>query len=133
MITKIGLQERLLIVRKSTRLSQADFGASLGLSDRAYKNYELGIRKLPLDVLLDIAQKYETSIEWLITGEGSRSPPTTGEAVEAAVIAVREHFLATGKTPSLEKEAVIIRYVFEQILHEGGLNPERLAAYFRTV
>lgn len=127
------MQERLLAVRKSTGLSQADFGAALGLSDRAYKNYELGIRKLPLDVLIDIAHKYDTSIEWLVTGEGARSAPAIGEALEAAVIAVREHFQAVGKTPTPEKEAVIVRYVFEQMLREGGLDPERLIAYFRTV
>lgn len=127
------MQERLLMVRKSTGLSQADFGSELGLSDRAYKNYELGIRKLPLDVLIDIAQKFDTSIEWLVTGEGARSAPAVGEAVEAAVIAVREHFLEVGKTPSPEKEAVIVRYLFEEILREGGLNPDRVIAYFRTV
>ena len=133
METKGGLQERLEIVRKSTGLSQAAFGEQLNLSDRAYKNYELGIRELPLRVAIDIAEKFKVNVNWLITGEGARSTPTIGQALEDAVVAVREHFETTGKKPPIDKEAAIIRFVFEEILREGGLNPERANSYLRTI
>lgn len=130
---KSGIQERLEMVRRSTKLSQAAFGERLGLSDRAYKNYELGIRDLPLRVALDISEKFEVDVGWLLTGDGARDTPTTGEAVEAAVIAVREHFLATSKEVAPEKEGAIVRYIFEEILRRDGLNSERIGAYLRTI
>ena len=130
--TKMEMQERLEAVRKSTGLSQAAFGEQLGLSDRAYKNYELGIRDLPLRVALDISKQFTVNLNWLLTGEGARSTPAIGEAVEAAVQVVREHMITTGKAPSPDKEAAITRYVFDEILREGGVNFERLGAYLRT-
>lgn len=133
MAMKSGIQERLEMVRRSTGLSQAAFGERLGLSDRAYKNYELGIRDLPLRVALDISEKFEVNVGWLVTGDGARDAVTIGEAVEAAVIAVREHFIATGKKPTPEKEAAIVRYIFEEILRRDGLNSERIGAYLRTI
>lgn len=128
-----NLQERLSSIRKATKLSQAAFGAELGLSDRAYKNYELGIRELPLAVALSISDKFDVNIAWLLTGDSAPSPAEAGDAVEAAVTAVREHFLLEGFTPSPEHEATVVRYIFDEILREGGLNRSRLDAYFRTL
>ena len=133
MDTKNEMQARLEAVRKSTGLSQAAFGERLGLSDRAYKNYELGIRDLPLRIALSLAQTFDVNLAWLLTGEGAQSTPSIGEALEASVIVVREHMAATGKSPPPDKEAAIVRYVFEEILREGGLNPDRVSAYLRTL
>jgi len=128
-----SLQERLSAIRKATGLSQAAFGAEFGLSDRAYKNYELGIRELPLAVALGIADKYDVNIAWLLTGEGARTGPEMRDALKAAVIAVREHFIEEGQTPSPDYESDVVQYVFDEILREGGLNPTRMDAYFKTL
>ena len=128
-----SLQERLSSIRKATGMSQAAFGAELGLSDRAYKNYELGIRDPPLAVALGISEKYDANIAWLLTGDGARSGLEIRDALKAAVIAVREHFIAEGETPSPDYESDVVQYVFDEILREGGLNPSRMDAYFRTL
>lgn len=128
-----NLQERLSLIRKSTGMSQAAFGAEFGLSDRAYKNYELGIRELPLSVALDISEKHNVNIAWLLTGDGARSSLEVRDALKAAVIAVREHFITEGETPSPDYESDVVQYVFDEILREGGLNPSRLGAYFKTL
>ena len=133
MASKRALQQRLEAVRRSTGLSQAAFGERLGLADRTYKNYELGIRDIPLRVAMDISEVFDTNLTWLLTGEGARSTPTIGEGLEAAVVAVRRHMLDAGKTPDPEKEAAIIRYVFEEILRDGGLDEGRVTAFLRTV
>jgi transcriptional regulator with XRE-family HTH domain len=114
-------------------MSQAAFGAELGLSDRAYKNYELGIRDLPLAVALGISEKYDANIAWLLTGDGARSGLKIRDALKAAVIAVREHFIAEGETPSPDYESDVVQYVFDEILREGGLNSSRIDAYFKTL
>lgn len=127
------LQERLSSIRKETGLSQAAFGAEFGLSDRAYKNYELGIRELPLAVALGISEKCDVNIAWLLTGEGAQSTPAVRDAVKAAVIAVREHFISEGETPNPDYESDVVQYVFDELLREGGLNPARMDAYFKTL
>ena len=128
-----SLQERSLSIRKSAGLSQAAFGAEFALSDRAYKNYELGIRELPLSVALAISEKYDVNIAWLLTGDGARSGLEVRNAVKAAVVAVREHFIAEGETPSPDYESDVVQYVFDEILREGGLNPSRMGPYFNTL
>lgn len=128
-----NLQERLSSIRKATKLSQAAFGAELGLSDRAYKNYELGIRELPLATALSISEKFEVNIAWLLTGDGAPSAPEERDAIKAAVIAVREYFIAEGETPSPDYESDVVQYVYDEILREGGLNRPRLDAYFKTL
>jgi len=114
-------------------MSQAVFGADLGLSDRAYKNYELGIRDLPLAVALAISEKYGVNIAWLLTGDGAKSGLEVRDALKAAVVAVREHFIAENETPSPDYESNVVQYVFDEILREGGLNSPRMDAYFKTL
>lgn len=127
------IQQRLLAVRKELGLTQPELGKVLGLSERAYKNYELGIRELPLAVALKLSENFKISIAWLLVGDGAPTTPSTGEALEAAVIAAREHFIETNKSPTPQQEAAIIRYIYEEIIREGKLNIDRVSAYLRTL
>lgn len=62
--------ERLKVLRKSTKKTQAEFGEAIGLSRDAVSNLEQGRVALPIVTAKAIAAEYNTSVEWLIHGTG---------------------------------------------------------------
>lgn len=59
------LAMRLKEVRETLKMSQSDFSESIGLKQQTYSAYEKGINKPPIDILINIAEKYNVSIDWL--------------------------------------------------------------------
>ena len=127
------ISSRLTTVRKRTGLSQAAFGEKLGISDRAYKNYELEIRDLPSSVAKTINAEFGINIHWLFTGEGFIDAMTQGEIIETAVIETRAFFIEQGITVDPEKEAKVIRYLIEQIQENGSISEELKLNFFKAV
>lgn len=56
--------ERLKMARQAARLTQADFGASVGLSQRAISNYEQAIREPTLATIVRFSKKLKRPINW---------------------------------------------------------------------
>lgn len=73
----LAFGERLARVRLAQGLNQADFAESLGLSMRAYCNYERGEREAPLAVLRAMHAVYDVDPLWLIGGY--EELPVTGK------------------------------------------------------
>jgi len=126
------LSERLLVVRKRTGLSQADFGKKLGISDRAYKNYELEIRKLPLEIAKLICIKFDVDIRWLLLGQGFIDSQTLGDVVETAVIETRAFFMGKTMQPTPKQEGKIIRFLVQQIEEHGTMSKDAQKNFFET-
>ena len=61
---------RLLSIRKEHECSQSTFGEQLGISLRAYQNYERGERPIPKRVVASLQEKYGINPVWLLTGDG---------------------------------------------------------------
>ncbi|MEO0750895.1 MAG: helix-turn-helix transcriptional regulator [Pseudomonadota bacterium] len=57
--------ERLRDIRSRHHLSQGEMALRLGLSDRAYKNYELEKRETPLAVAISICDDFGVDLNWL--------------------------------------------------------------------
>ena len=64
------MKDRLRLVRKDLKLTQADMGQALGCSQTAYAKYESGmvIPDKPMRML--ICEKFNVNESWLETGEG---------------------------------------------------------------
>lgn len=58
--------------------SQADFAASIGITQRAVVNYETGGRLPTGTVLRKICEQYGISEEWLLNGTGAMAAPPQG-------------------------------------------------------
>lgn len=58
--------ERLIEVRKSAGLNQTEFSKRLGLSKQTISNYETGARQPGLDVILNIADIFNISTDYLL-------------------------------------------------------------------
>lgn len=65
------MNERLRILRKELKLSQAEFGAKLGVSHAAISMIEKGNNELTDRMALSISNVFDVNIEWLLYGTGS--------------------------------------------------------------
>ena len=62
--------ERIKNLRKSTKLSQTEFGKRLGVSRDVIANLELGRAELPETLLKLMCNEFGASRIWLETGDG---------------------------------------------------------------
>ena len=65
-----GIGLRLREVRKSNDLTQPVMAAAIDVSDRTYKYYEQEKRELPALAAVKISDRFNTNLEWLLTGNG---------------------------------------------------------------
>lgn len=64
-------------LREDHDLSQKELAKILNLSQRSYSHYENGTRKIPLDILIALADFYGCSTDYLLgrTKEKRKTPP----------------------------------------------------------
>lgn len=62
-----NLHSVLKELRKESGKTQKQVAKELNITDRAYGNYETGIREPSIDILIDIADYYKISLD-LLTG-----------------------------------------------------------------
>jgi Predicted transcriptional regulators len=88
--TEIGI--RLRAIRRAAPqggkfMSQGEFATALGLSLRAYQNYERGERPISKDLISSVVGVFGISTDWLLFGEGAmfraRTSTTNSEIVQA--------------------------------------------------
>ena len=58
--------QRLHDLREDSDLSQKQLGEILHISQRAYSYYEPGTRCIPVEMLIRLADYYDTSIDYLV-------------------------------------------------------------------
>lgn len=63
-----GIRERLLITRKTLKLSQAMFGKRVGMLRQDVHAIEKGIRQPGIKVLFRISNEYGLTLDWLVKG-----------------------------------------------------------------
>lgn len=64
--------EHLLYLRKQQHLKQTDVAAAVNITERGYRNYELGLREPPLSTLVALADFYDLSLDELVCRERSK-------------------------------------------------------------
>ena len=70
------LSDTLRKFRESAEITQKDLAVKLGVSESAYRSYELGVRKIPVDLLVMLAAIYNTSVDALIGNTKKDDEPT---------------------------------------------------------
>lgn len=66
----LTIGQRLVELRKNRRLSQAAFSDELGLNRATYAQWELDRRRPELDSLIQIADYYGVSVDYVLGREG---------------------------------------------------------------
>ena len=65
------LGARIAVLRRSAKLSQAELAKQLKISPSAVGMYEQGRREPALDILANMAEIFEVSIDFLVTGKAA--------------------------------------------------------------
>ena len=63
---------RLKNLREDHYLSQSDIAKYLNISQRTYSYYETGGRDIPIQILIKLADYYNTSIDYLVNRTNSK-------------------------------------------------------------
>lgn len=58
--------QRIRDLREDHDLKQREIAEYLNCSQRVYSNYELGQRDIPTDVLIQLAQFYDVSVDYIL-------------------------------------------------------------------
>lgn len=65
------MHERLLVLRKSLKLTQDEFGKAIGLTNAMISQMEQNTRKINDRTIMIICSKFQVNEKWLRSGKGS--------------------------------------------------------------
>jgi len=116
--------DRLYSIRKSTKLTQKHFSDKVGVSQRAYANYERGDRELPLSLVVKLHDLYSINPDWLITGNGARTSDHKTQMMKAAILAVRSFAMIRKIEIDEDREAKLIVLLVEYF-EKGGKRQDK--------
>lgn len=68
------MYQRIRDLREDKDLKQKDIAKYLNCSQIGYSHYELGIRDIPTQVLIKLAQFYNTSVDYLLGLTDEKKP-----------------------------------------------------------
>lgn len=60
------METRLKNLREDNDLTQTQIAQYLNISQVAYSYYEIGKRSIPLDIIIELANFYKTSVDYLL-------------------------------------------------------------------
>lgn len=68
------MYERIRNLREDSDIKQKDMAAYLKLHQTTYSSYELGKLNIPVNILVDLARYYHTSVDYLVGLTDVRTP-----------------------------------------------------------
>ncbi|MBO6241950.1 MAG: helix-turn-helix transcriptional regulator [Butyrivibrio sp.] len=84
MATGATVGDRIRALRESRGLSQQDMSEEFLLNGRStLANYELGLRDIPVKVLLLYSEKFNVTTDWILKGDTSSGNNEIDELVRA--------------------------------------------------
>ena len=66
--------QRIQDLRIDSDLSQTKIGEILHISQRSYSHYETGSRNIPIEMLIRLADYYDTTIDYLVGRTDNKEP-----------------------------------------------------------
>lgn len=125
-LDKVLIGRRLAAVREELGLSQEAFADSLGVSKRAYINYEHGEREAPMGVIKAVFDLYQVDMAWLLSGSGE-APKRSSATVDFRLIAriaseIERQLAAHGRELKDEHKARLYKALYLVALERGELD-----------
>lgn len=126
-----AIGRRIAAVRAASGHSQNEFAESLGLSPRAYANYERGEREMPVALFRSLCESYRIDPVWLLNGPGEEPVRVTtrrldGELLEAIVRLIEDWLVKNRRTLKPPKKARLIRLAYEHYSEQGQVDTAHL-------
>lgn len=128
----LAIGNRLLAVREAFSLTQADMAVRLGITSRAYANYERGEREMALAVLHKLYMRFSIDPVWVIAGPGTEPVMAgqrrlDGDLLEQVIALINDGLRKSGRTLKSEKMARLIRLAYEHCTEQGAVDKARIA------
>lgn len=125
------LGRRLMAIRVASGLTQSDFADKLGLSLRAYANYERGEREVPTALFRSLCKTFRIDPWWQLMGPGDE-PLLLGARVldmdlmEGVIQLIEEWLAKHRRTLKPDKKARVIRLGYEHCMAIGEIDVTHL-------
>lgn len=129
----MSIAERLLSVRKGSKLTQSDFASSIDVSLSAYKSYERGERDIPLSLFGKLNKDYNTDPVWLFSGEKGLISNAEQEMLENIIVTVKRLLKENKIEIEPAKEAQLIVTLYSQFIKLGMLDEQTYNDIFKLV
>lgn len=68
------MYKRIRDLREDKDLTQKELAEYLSISRSAYSNYENGIREIPIEIFIAIANYYQTTLDYLTGRTDDKTP-----------------------------------------------------------
>lgn len=127
----VAIGRRLVAIRESSKLTQHQFAERLGLSPRAYGNYERGEREMPVILFKTLCDSFRIDPLWLLDGPGE-TPVVAGERLldldllQEIIRTVEEWLVKKRGMLKPEKKARVIRLAYEHCIEQGRVDAAHL-------
>lgn len=125
---EIGL--RLAAVRATAGLAQAAFAERLGVSPRAYQNYERGEREVPAALIKALYEIYAIDPIWLLTGPGLKPQDLRAEAhadlLVQIIVEVDARLAKMKRRLPPEKKARLISVLYQHFRAKAAIDSQYL-------
>jgi transcriptional regulator with XRE-family HTH domain len=121
--TQMG--QRLLKIRSAHRLSQIEFAARLGLTSRAYGNYERGEREMPTSLFRSLLEHFRIDPVWLLSSQDDQPIGYSGTSAidqslfQSLIEMVEAWSLNNNKVLRADKKARIISLAYNYCKEAG--------------
>jgi transcriptional regulator with XRE-family HTH domain len=122
---------RLVSVRVSVDLTQAQMADRLGLTPRAYGSYERGDREIPTMLFRALYKELDIDPIWLLDGPGA--PPVLsgqrrihGDLLEQIVELIEDWLIKNRRALKPEKKARVIRLAYEHCSAKAKIDSAHL-------
>lgn len=68
------MYQRIKDLREDKNLSQKEIGNIIGMSQTGYSKYETGENDIPTQILIQLADFYETSVDYILGHTNIKNP-----------------------------------------------------------
>jgi transcriptional regulator with XRE-family HTH domain len=79
----VSVGRRLSHLRHALGLTQRQLAANLNITGPRWANYEVGTSRIPVDVALQLVEKWEVSLDWIYYGNETMMPKQLLKAIKA--------------------------------------------------
>lgn len=134
----VSIGQRLTAVRATIALSQGAFAETLGLSLRAYANYERGEREMPVALFRALYEAYGIDPVWLLDGPGEQPVKAATRATDVALVDriidwVDTELASMGRKLRPEQRLRILKAAYALSAEKGRLEPAAMRELLSVV
>lgn len=131
-LEKESMGERLALIRKELALTQNQMAISLGVSHRAYTNYERGEREMPAGFLLRLLKKHNYDPVWVMNGIGEKPQIFAHRAFDPKLMSdvfclIHDWLEKRQKQLASKKLIDIVNLAYELCAQDGEVDPNQIA------